>query len=175
MRVGPNGDETLVRGLLDTGAAINVIVDTYCKKNNLPFIASNTVLRGWTANSAPTELIGTLADYLWIGGRKIRTSFQVVKAENSSHDMILGLPFICDSRAVISYNVPEGTPPIAQLIMGNAKLHVPVIPDKRSADQGNATEGGSPKGALLRKTAGLVAITGWQNRLSRPHAVHWQN
>lgn len=99
VKVGPSSDEDLIRGLLDTGVSINIISSAYCSQNGLSFIERKTSIKGWSESNAITEIIGELEDNLWIARRKIKMSFAVVKPETTKHDIILGLPFIYNTKA----------------------------------------------------------------------------
>ena len=62
--MGLNGDEALIKGLLDTGATINIISAIYYAQNQLLFLEGKSVLKSWVANKTLIKTVGILAEYL---------------------------------------------------------------------------------------------------------------
>ena len=162
VRVGPTGDEAVLWALVDTGAALNVISSRYCEENSLYVVDGTMPIKGWSEDNKPTTTIGMLEEHVWLADCRVKESFAVVRAETTGHDMILGLPFLERTRARLDYNVPAGMKPLAEFLIGNTKIRVPITPDEtRPSAKSRSMNSTSGKARPPHSPAAAVETKGW--------------
>ena len=100
VRVGADNNSPLP-ALLDSGAEMNLLPLSYCRQNKLSY-APLEDMNSTVYNGEALPLIGVTEDWICIGPDKIKAVFFVTDDETyeSTHHILLGMPFILDTSLV---------------------------------------------------------------------------
>ncbi|KAI2768305.1 hypothetical protein F4815DRAFT_497231 [Daldinia loculata] len=134
VRVGPHGDESLITGIIDTGAESSIIAQSYVRNHNLPVRRSNLTCKGF-GNPIQVPTLGCIEGPMWLAGQNLPLPIYVVEDKYCTSKLIIGLNFIFQSRAKLSVESDETL--IGVMAFGSAWIEVPLslkTPNNRSLE-----------------------------------------
>ncbi|OTB12172.1 hypothetical protein K445DRAFT_197693 [Daldinia sp. EC12] len=131
IRIGPQGDEQLISGIVDTGAQTTIVCLSYVKRHRLPYRRSSVQWRPFGSEySYPT--VGQFDGPIWLAGYNLYCPIFIIEDKYCSSNLILGLNFVFESRMTTTFE-QDGSM-IGSFTFGPALIEVPLGFDN-DADQ----------------------------------------
>jgi len=118
-RIGPVGNEEVIKGCLDSGAEANIISNLYVKRNGLAMTANPSTSRAY--GGGRVDFLGTITEQIWVGSASISVTFYVADSRVARQDLLLGLPFFAATRLNFNYD-SDGSPKEASMIFGSLRI-----------------------------------------------------
>ena len=120
--IGGTPDGPTTDAILDSGSQANVVSWEYAENHKLPRITTKSTVQGICGPDQPYayESISNI----WVGGHSVPIHVFVLPTGVGNEDILLGLPFIMDSQAILEFG-DNPTVGRINIIFGKTRLLVP--------------------------------------------------